>query len=541
MPTRNQITYKVLLIAFLAAGCPKDPLPQVALWDRWESSFEANQPIPAGSHDDVALTVVLESEHGLQIRQPGFWAGGNTWKVRWLADQQGEWIYRTESDPPIEGLDGMTGAFEVDISDSENRFLINGAIRISENGRHLEHANGKPFLWMGDTAWNGALKSTATAWDTFLTDRVNKGFTGVQFVTTQWRAADGNLEGEVAYSGFDDIEINPYFFNRIDDRIDAINDTGLLAAPVLLWALGEPDRNPGRLPESQAVKLARYIVARYGGHHVLWILAGDENYAEESGERWRSIGRAVFEAPHPGLVTTHPQGRQWFFDDFLDEDWLDVIIYQSSHGGGPGTLNWLQMGPPAQKWTNSPTRPIFNSEPGYEDHVAWEIDEIHSGDDVRRQFYWSLLNTPVAGLTYGAHGIWSWEIEPATPMNHPNSGIAKPWHEAMHLPGSTYFMHAAALFESLDWPSLRPAPTLIVNQSPDPLHHIGAATSADGKLAVVYQPTGGMLALDVGKLTGGLTATWFNPRDGNRMSAKFEATGKFESPDSQDWVLLLEQ
>ena len=70
-------------------------------------------------------------------------------------------------------------------------------------------------------------------------------------------------------------------------------------------------------------------MARYQANHVVWFLAGDGNFSEESGARWRRIGRGVFGGRWQEPVRIHPQGRQWFFGEFADEEWLDVIIYQS--------------------------------------------------------------------------------------------------------------------------------------------------------------------------------------------------------------------
>ncbi len=530
----------LLLLAVFLSNCTKEPVVQVPIWDRWEITFDASEVV--GPAQDVDFQIMLTAPGGKQVQWCGFWDGASTWKVRFMPDEEGTWSYTTASVPSIPGLDDINGSFEsIPAQNEENRFLKHGSIKVSENGRHFVHADGTPFLWLGDTAWNGALKSTEEAWDAYLSDRVEKGFTGIQFVTTQWRAADGNAENEIAYTGFETIQINPGFFKRIDDRIDAVNAAGLLAAPVLLWTLGEPERNPGKLPEDQATKLARYLTARYGAHHVMWLLAGDENFGGETGERWRRIGRAVFDGYNAALKTFHPQGRQWFFDDFAEEDWLDLIIYQSSHGGGPQTLGWLQTGPPAQKWKTSPVRPVLNSEPGYEDHIAWEIDRLHTADDVRKQFYWSLLNTPVAGLTYGAHGIWSWETEQAVPLNHNGSGLAKPWNEAMQLPGSEQMKYVADLFNSFKWQSLRPVPELISNQSDNPFAYIGGAASEAGDLALFYLPQGGALVLTDDRLLTDTNAQWFNPRTGSMQSATISGSTSFTAPDTNDWVLLLQK
>ncbi len=526
----------VLLATVWAACAPtSQSIEPVALWGRWEESFTASD----GVADDTIMTVNLEAPSGTAHTVEGFWDGGSHWKVRFMPDEAGTWNYRTASAPPVPGLDGQEGAFVV-AADAEpsTAFLTHGTVHVSSNSRYLAHADSTPFFWLADTAWNGALMSTDEAWDTYLADRTAKGFTAIQFVTTQWRAADANAEGAIAYTGFEQITINPRFFDRIDQRIEAINDAGLLAAPVLLWTLGEPERNPGRLPESQAIKLARYLVARYQANHVVWILAGDENFSGESGARWRRIGRGVFGGREHAPATIHPQGRQWFFDDFSDEEWLDLIIYQSSHGGGPVTLEWLQSGPPTQKWQQEPIRPVINSEPGYEDIIALERDQPHTADDVRRQLWWSLLNTPTAGVTYGAHGIWSWEVEARVALNHERFGIARPWMEAMRMPGSGHVRHVADLFQSIEWWTLRPRQELILNQSDDPHHHIGAAMSEAGDLAVIYLPRGGEVLLAQDLLRTSVNALWFNPRTGERSSPD---SGRYSAPDNEDWALVLQR
>ena len=201
--------------------------------------------------EDTSLTINLKAPSGAVHAVDGFWDGGTHWKVRFMPDEAGSWTYRTTSESPLTGLGGHEGAFEVTAAaEPPTPFLRHGAVHLSSDGRHFAHADSTPFLWLADTAWNGALKSTDDAWDEYLADRVQKGFSAIQFVSTQRHATRANAEGEVAYAGFEEIAINPRFFDRIDKRINAINDAGLLAAPVLLWTLGEPERNPGRLPES---------------------------------------------------------------------------------------------------------------------------------------------------------------------------------------------------------------------------------------------------------------------------------------------------
>ncbi|MEZ4664190.1 MAG: DUF4038 domain-containing protein [Caldilineaceae bacterium] len=57
-------------------------------------------------------------------------------------------------------------------------------------------------------------------------------------------------------------------------------------------------------------------------------------------------------------------------------------------------------------------------EPPYENHVAYQSGQPHDAHSVRRAMYWSLLNAPTAGVTYGGHGVWGWDDGSTPPVDH---------------------------------------------------------------------------------------------------------------------------
>lgn len=387
----------------------------------------------------------------------------------------GDWTLHTRCQPCIAGLDNEHASFACTPTpeDERNPFLRHGPLSVAPSGRHFVHRDGTPFFWLGDTVWNGpTLVKTAAEWARFLDHRAAQGFNAIQFVATQWRTAPTNPDGEIAYAGRDPIWINPHWFERIDARMDAIAARGLLAVPVLVWTLGRDDINPSTLSEREIVKLARYLVARYGAHPVAWILNGDGRYHGEAAEKWKRIGRAVFDLPGHAPVFQHPGGMQWPHDTFNDETWIDAIGYQSGHGDDAETLQWIHSGPPARKWSQRPARPQLNLEPPYEDHICYQSRKRHDAYTVRRAAWWSLLNAPPAGLTYGAHGVWSWEENAQPPADHFYTGVAQPWHVAMHLPGAEHMRHLAEFFRSGDFWALTPDPSL-VRSAPRPPRHPG--------------------------------------------------------------------
>lgn len=76
-----------------------------------------------------------------------------------------------------------------------------GELQLSKNRRFLKHAGGKPFFWLADTVWCGPLLAHNDDWRVFLQDRVDKEFTAIQFVMTQWRMAKTDAAGNSTYWG----------------------------------------------------------------------------------------------------------------------------------------------------------------------------------------------------------------------------------------------------------------------------------------------------------------------------------------------------
>jgi hypothetical protein len=310
-------------------------------------------------------------------------------------------------------------------------------------------------------------------------------------VATQWRRAAADATGNVAFEGAGRIRIRPSFFQRLDARFDRVNAHGLVAAPVLLWALptGQGrELSPGYyLPEPEAILLARYMVARYGAHHVVWILGGDGRYVGEYEQRWKTIGRGVFGGEHAGVVAMHSQGRSWIGREYALEDWLDVLGYQTGHGDDRDVVDWTTRGPVSQDWARLPARPTINMEPCYEQIAAGRID----AEDVRRASYRSLFAAPVAGISYGANGVWPWLRQLGEPiLNHRPSPGSSPWHEGIRLPGSVQVGHLARFIQQLPWWTLRPAPELLAEQPGDrvPDEFVSVVKSEDHRTILVYLP-----------------------------------------------------
>jgi hypothetical protein len=327
-----------------------------------------------------------------------------------------------------------------------------------------------------------------------------------------------------------------------------MNRAGLLSVPVLLWAINggsHPRINPGvSLPDDQAILLVRYMVARWGANHVVWILNGDGDYRGEKAERWKRIGRAVFEGITHAPVTLHPGGRMWVLNEFQQEQWLGICGYQSGHNEGDDNLKWICTGPPAQDWKKDPPRPFISLEAPYENHYGAD-QKAMSAEAVRRAHYWSLLNAPTAGVTYGGHGLWGWDDGTKPPTDHPYTGTPLPWRQGLKMPGAEQMAHLAAFFSSIEFQTLRPAQELVVNQPGllSPRRYIAAARSPAKDLFVAYVPEDRTVELKLETLMDmpkSPTVSWVNPRTGEKKAAIAllgTTTCQLPTPEPGDWIL----
>ena len=499
----------------------------------WPSAWSAQQlhvngriEFDAGS----AKAVEFKSPKGDVVKVLSYWDGGDRWRVRFSPPTPGRWKYTA---------DKRKGSFQVSAYKGANPLYLHGRIGLSENRRYFTHADGTPWFFLSDTGWNAALKSTREEWQRYVADRAQKKFTAIQFVMTQWRAGREDERGQTAFKlEKGKLQINPAFFSRMDEKFDALNERGLAAAPVMLWALASKDReSPGiSLSAEQAIELGRYMNARYQAHHVLWILGGDGDYSGANAARWKSIGRGVFPAGSVHApVTLHPRGMRSPWPEYVAETWLDFFFYQSGHGSNAAKWKWNATEGMAKDWKLEPARPVIDGEPNYEGHLSYQGGQTISSADVRRAVYYSLLAGPTAGVTYGAHGIWFWSRKAEVPLDHPTTGVALPWDQCLNYPGAQQMRTMRDIFDSMEWWKLRPDRTLLSENAVDEgfTNYVMASRSEDGKFALLYAPASAAISLNVGKFK---RAAWINPKTGQKKEIAIAA--KLSTPGPGDWLLL---
>ena len=243
----------------------------------YEVEFVAQRE-PEDPWAEIALDVEFVDPDGAVRVVSAFWAGGRTWRVRYSSATPGDHHYRTIVHAGEEtGLEGHAGLVTVSSYQGGNRLLKHGAPTVAPDGRHLMHADGTPFLWLGDTWWS-ALTERFRWPDTFQTltaDRVAKGFTVIQLVGglvpefglfSPMMASEGGQPWQDRGQG----PINPAFFDVPDLKIEHLVANGLV--PCIVGGWGSWLNVLGR---EKVLQHWRYLTARYAAYPVVWCLAGE--------------------------------------------------------------------------------------------------------------------------------------------------------------------------------------------------------------------------------------------------------------------------
>ena len=177
------------------------------VWQTQEITLQAARDY-ANPYVDVECWIDLEGP-GFKRRVYGFWDGGRTFKVRFVATAPGEWSWRTGASPSDDsGLNGGSGKLRAiawsasQIEENPNR---RGFVRVSENGHALRYADGSPFFLVGDTwlaastwrlPWKGTqptadyVPAEGIGFEDAVTYRKHQGFNSISFIAAfpNWAA-----------------------------------------------------------------------------------------------------------------------------------------------------------------------------------------------------------------------------------------------------------------------------------------------------------------------------------------------------------------
>lgn len=530
-------------------------------------SIPANVPgewllIAALDYPDPFMSINAEAHvvcpDGTDVIVPMFWTGGNQWKLRFASPSPGRYHVATIcSETSDTGLHDRHFTFEITPYVGDNRLLRHGPLRVGSDRRHLEHADGTPFLWLADSWWHGM--SGRLKWPEdfrrLTQDRAQKGFSVIQFAAgfgpdvAPFDKRNANEAGHPWTSGF--TSVNPAYFDRVDKRIACLVDYGLVPNVVGCWAY-----TAAWMTDRQLTAYWRYLIARYGAAPVVWTLAGESTlpwYHEtdkamacgEQKRRWTAVGQYVKEQdPYRRVLTVHPGPQSGRLSPLDDTSSLDMIMLQPGHGGYETLATARAQFSEARR--RFPQNPVLAGE------VCFEGMHGDCREKIQRILFWSFMLSGAAGHSYGAEGIWQFNdpdrLFGPSPQGHAWSNV--PWQESYEWPGSAHVGTGKAILERYDWWRFEPHQEWVepCANDADPLGPYAAGVP--GKVRVAYfprkiAPWGTRFRMVRLKQGGTYEAVFVDPTNGEehpigRIAA--DTNGEWPVPVApvlRDWVVVL--
>jgi hypothetical protein len=516
----------------------------------WELHGQAHVENP---FRDAALVGEFVSPSGKKISLEGFYCGGDSWKLRFVPEETGEWRYLLRGE-------GVSLWAEGKLTAKPPR--EKGFIRIHpENPYTFAYSDGTPFFPMGDTCYglHDDTPVTPELRREYLDTRRRQHFNFVRMSighSAKRAADDPTFWAWGGTAGRPDLDrFNPRFFDSLETVLREMHKRGMNAELLLLNYYRTPFTDPKQwTPERERLWL-RYVVARLASFPNLFLWTVANEYETHPDGRYRldkagdvdwasAIGRFVHQSdPYRHPVTVHPVvsasahgpsprdkfDRPWRIGEFYGaDDAIDVLSQQTSV---PYQSDWSEE---KQCWTGDQKgvedsiaadrryrKPVLNTESGYEYLPGYPTNarQVYHTDSVRRAA-WRIVCAGgyfSAGFisTLGHGDAWD-RIEPG--KKHPF--VVRDAGAAGQL-ASLYEFFSALPFWRME-------------PRKDVLEGDGLCLSAGNETYVIYLPHGGPLRLRPGVVAPGLTARWFDPRRGQFLASSGQA-----APDGQDWVLLI--
>jgi len=427
-----------------------------------------------------------------------------------------------------------------------------GQLRVSKNQRFIETADGKPFFWLGDTAWELFHRLTREEAELYLKNRADKGFTVIQAVALAELDGlhDPNPYGEIPLENDDPTKPREAYFQHVDFIIKKAEQLGLYMALLPTWGDKLEKMQWGKGPEvftpENAKVYGQWIGNRYKNQkNIIWVLGGDRNPRNENDVAvWRAMAEGIEKGVggrDKALMTFHPQpnsledggSSKWFHNDA----WLDFNMFQTGHDRENNVWERIEM-----VYNRKPTKPVLDGETLYEDHpVNFNAKDLgtSSAYDIRKHAYFDVF-AGAFGHTYGCHDVWQMYAPNRNAINGPHY----PWYVAIDLPGASQMKYLRYLIESRPMFDRVPDQTLVTDAL-NANDHIQATRGND--YIFVYSAQGNKFLVNTSKISGKeINAFWYNPRDGKTTEIGTfpkKAQQEFTAPTSgygQDWVLIID-
>jgi Domain of unknown function (DUF5060)/Protein of unknown function (DUF4038) len=472
--------------------------------------------------DVTDFTVTFTAPDGTKLTVPGFYTGGQVWKVRFSPTSAGAFTYVTSSmqDPSLNGLTGT-------VTPGTANLNSHGAIRVDPaHPHHYLYADGTHYFQLGyEVDWLGLMDfgdANITKAKTLIDMIASNGFSEVPMQAyaydTSWKpgntsAFDFGPPTQFAWAGTnasaDNTKLNETYWQSYDRVIAYLFEKGITAHVFLKFsgtygALGVvswPAKN-----SLQDDVYFRFVTARYQAYpNVVWDLFKESFQEPDQVYLAKRLNFIKSNDAYHRLRTLHcSSGAQ----NQVAPDYYDVAshvgtvdFYTDEHGPRRGGAPTWYSGAVAA-WTKR-TMPYLNAEV-----TLYQIGNdgtfAYQGDPKEAVFRANMEVLMGGGYFTYYYSIQAWDVVR--------------WNETPN--GITWYKNLGAFMRTTGWYDMAADDTLIGGGA------IGKHCLANpGKEYIVYDSGGGGFTLNLAGAAAPLKATWVDLYTGAQSALPNQSNG----------------
>ncbi|QGQ95011.1 DUF4038 domain-containing protein [Paenibacillus psychroresistens] len=418
-------------------------------------------------------------------------------------------------------------------------------LKVSTNGHYLVDQNNTPFFYYADTAWMLTSKMSDADVIYYLNDRQSKGFNTIQVMLTG-PFIDLAYNGTTPFANHTLTQPNSTFFTHIKWVLDQAASRGMLVVGSTSWFGASADGyfnylTSTSLGTSLAETLEKPTLTsgatnpNYLGsyNNLIYFLGGDHAPGTDDAAV-KQLGTRLKQLNPNRLISYHPNGGTSGSAYYQSESWLDFNMIQTYTEGSTNAYSLVRSD---YNLTSPKIKPSMLTEPNYEN------EHNTTPYYVRTAAYWSMFSGAF-GQAYGNGALWN--INSASDP----SGL---WKNHLNDSGVIHLGYLKNLMTARTWYNLVPdqAHTFITSGYGSGSSFVSSAVASDSSFGVAYVPSASTVTVNLNKISGGVTARWFDPTNNSyttisgspfaaNSGSKTWTSPSTNSAGNSDFVLVLD-
>ncbi len=346
---------------------------------------------------------------------------------------------------------------------------------------------GEDFFYLADTLWMAFSKLSLPEWEEILRMRRMQRYNVLQISAlpiSHDNSSDAHALSPFGPGGFS--ELNEAYFDRASKMLEMAVRYGFTPCIHLLWVNYIPDTWAGTMPTGTPLELkdalsaVSYMARRFKPYAPIYSISGDTKFESLRVTDYYDKAIDIVRAIDPeALLTLHLAPHADVPERLCEK--IDFYTFQGGHTAGNELENHYRFG--LHYYGKPGAKPVVNTEPPYDGHGHGHADGRHGAESLRCAAWQSLLSGASAGVTYGAHGLWSMHRAGQVFSGMVFSNKPFDWRTALRLPGAWEMANARALFEMHNLFGLAPCDAL-----DEKYESIRMAATSDLATLAIYVP-----------------------------------------------------